>query len=134
MKNGLLKNGAPEIILTGQMGVPDELIRQLESSGNTVYPFRDIRKAIASGIADGIAPSAMINMAHGRIGDMAVEYLERKNIPLFAPLNVNRDYGEWREKINRHSPSEDDGRSQNRGKRVGVAYELENGDIIYVPE
>lgn len=97
MKNGLLKDGAPEIILTGQMGVPDELIRQLESGGNTVYPFQDIRKAIASGIADGLAPSAMINMAHGRIGDMAVEYLERKNIPLFAPLNVNRDYGEWRE-------------------------------------
>lgn len=38
------------------------------------------------------------------------------------------------EKINRYSPSEDGGRSQNRGKRVGVAYELENGDIIYVPE
>lgn len=39
------------------------------------------------------------------------------------------------EKINRYTPSEDkDPSDSNRGKRVGVAYELENGDIIYVPE
>lgn len=95
MNNGLMKDGASEIILTGQMGVPDELIRQLESTGNIVYPISNIQKAIASGVADSISPSAMINMAHGRMGDMVVEYLKRKNIPLFAPLNVNRDYNEW---------------------------------------
>lgn len=38
------------------------------------------------------------------------------------------------EKINRYTPSEDNSDQSNRGKRVGVAYELENGDIIYVPE
>ncbi len=38
------------------------------------------------------------------------------------------------EKINRYIPSEDNDKSANKGKRVGVAYELENGDIIYVPE
>lgn len=38
------------------------------------------------------------------------------------------------EKINRYTPSEDNGQSSNKGKRVGIAYELENGDIIYVPE
>lgn len=38
------------------------------------------------------------------------------------------------EKINRYTPSEDKSSDGNRGKRVGVAYELENGDIIYVPE
>lgn len=37
-------------------------------------------------------------------------------------------------KINRYTPADDDKQSGNRGKRVGVAYELENGDIIYVPE
>ncbi|MBD5358771.1 MAG: cobaltochelatase subunit CobN [Bacteroides sp.] len=95
MENNLLRNGATEIILTGQMGVPDELIRQLESTGNIVYPISNIQKAITSGVADSISPSAMINMAHGRMGDIAVEYLKRKNIPLFAPLNVNRDYDEW---------------------------------------
>ena len=92
---GILKAGAPEVILTGMMGVPDELIARLEESGNVVYPISIVQKAIASGVADSISPSAMINMAHGRLGDMAVEYLRRKNIPLFAPLNVNRDYDEW---------------------------------------
>ena len=38
------------------------------------------------------------------------------------------------EKINRHTPSDDKDSSGNKGKRVGTAYELENGDIIYVPE
>lgn len=38
-------------------------------------------------------------------------------------------------KINRYTPSENPSdKSSNRGKRVGTAYELENGDIIYVPE
>ena len=38
------------------------------------------------------------------------------------------------EKINRYTPSENADKSSNRGKKVGIAYELENGDIIYVPE
>ena len=38
------------------------------------------------------------------------------------------------EKINRYTPSEEKDQSSNKGKRVGIAYELENGDIIYVPE
>ena len=38
------------------------------------------------------------------------------------------------EKINRYTPSEASNASGKRGKKVGVAYELENGEIIYVPE
>ena len=38
------------------------------------------------------------------------------------------------EKINRYTPSDDHDKSGDKGKRVGVAYQLENGDIIYVPE
>lgn len=38
------------------------------------------------------------------------------------------------EKINRYTPSEDNSDSSSKGRRVGTAYELENGDIIYVPE
>ena len=37
--------------------------------------------------------------------------------------------------INRYTPSEDQSNQDGtRGKRVGIAYELENGEIIYVPE
>ena len=96
-ENNLLKNNSPEIILTGQMGVPEDLIAELESTGNNVYPISNIQQAIKSGITDSISPSAMINMAHGRMGDAVVEYLKTKNIPLFSPLNVNRDYDEWME-------------------------------------
>lgn len=39
------------------------------------------------------------------------------------------------QKINKYTPSEDQ-KSQNnkKGKKIGIAYELENGEIIYVPE
>lgn len=38
------------------------------------------------------------------------------------------------EKIEKYVPSEDQSNSGSRGKKVGVAYQLENGEIIYVPE
>ena len=39
------------------------------------------------------------------------------------------------QKINRYTPSEDQSnKSGNKGKKVGIAYQLENGEIIYVPE
>ena len=38
------------------------------------------------------------------------------------------------QKINRYTPSEDQSSNDKRGKRIGIAYELENGEIIYVPE
>jgi hypothetical protein len=37
-------------------------------------------------------------------------------------------------KINRYTPSENQEQTGKRGKKVGIAYELENGEIIYVPE
>lgn len=37
--------------------------------------------------------------------------------------------------INKYTPSEDQSQAEGkRGKKVGIAYELENGEIIYVPE
>lgn len=37
--------------------------------------------------------------------------------------------------INRYTPSDEQNNTDGRrGRRVGVAYELENGEIIYVPE
>lgn len=38
-------------------------------------------------------------------------------------------------KINRYTPSKNQSsKNQNKGKKVGVAYQLDNGEIIYVPE
>ncbi len=37
--------------------------------------------------------------------------------------------------INRYTPSKEQGdTSGKKGRKVGIAYELENGEIIYVPE
>ena len=37
--------------------------------------------------------------------------------------------------INKYTPSQDqEKKSGKKGKKVGIAYELENGEIIYVPE
>lgn len=38
------------------------------------------------------------------------------------------------EKIEKYKSSKDAKKSGNRGKKVGVAYQLENGEIIYIPE
>lgn len=38
------------------------------------------------------------------------------------------------EEISKYTPSGDSQSDGRKGKRVGVAYELENGEIIYVPE
>lgn len=36
--------------------------------------------------------------------------------------------------ITKYKPSESQEKSGKKGKKVGIAYELENGEIIYVPE
>ena len=37
--------------------------------------------------------------------------------------------------INKYTPSQDqEEKSGKKGKKVGIAYELDNGEIIYVPE
>ena len=37
--------------------------------------------------------------------------------------------------INRYTPSDDQSASDSpRGRRVGTAYELENGEVVYIPE
>lgn len=39
------------------------------------------------------------------------------------------------QKINKYTPPENqDAKSGKKGKKVGIAYELDNGEIIYVPE
>lgn len=94
-KHGLLRKDAPRIIVTGQMGEPAALIARLESTGNVVYPVRNMQALVQRKQIDSIRPSAIINMAHGRWGDYITDYLRNRNIPLFAPLNTNRLVSEW---------------------------------------
>lgn len=93
--HGLFKEKAPAVVITGQMGQPAELVSALEKSGNVVYPVNDFKGLIASHAIDSINPSLVIYMAHGRMGDYAVDYLKQQNIPLFTPLNVSRLIDAW---------------------------------------
>ncbi len=94
-KNGLWKEDAPRIIITGQMGEPSDLIVALEKTGNMVFPVRNFNKFRREHLIDSVAPSALINMAHGRMGDKVVKMLEERNIPLFSPLYVNTLVEDW---------------------------------------
>ena len=94
-EKGLWKDNAPAIIITGSMGEPKELIAELEKTGNVVYPVNSVQKFVENQHADSVNVSAIINMAHGRLGDAFVDYLKRVNVPFFAPLNVNRLEKKW---------------------------------------
>ena len=48
--------------------------------------------------------------------------------------NPGKENMEEGQEIKKYTPSEDQKTSGKRGKKVGVAYQLENGEIIYVPE
>ena len=94
-KNGLYKENAPAVMLTGTMGQAADMVKALEQKGFNVYRVEKFQAFAGGGHADSIALSAVINMAHGRMGDRMVDFLKRKNIPLFSPLNVNRLTEEW---------------------------------------
>lgn len=92
-KNNLYKEGARKIMITGQMADATGLIGALEKEGYNVYPVQAMMKFMS--FIDEIQPNAIINMAHGRMGDNMVDYLKAKNILLFAPLTINSLVDEW---------------------------------------
>ena len=89
----LYKEGAKKIVVTGQMADATGLIDTLERVGYNVYPVLSLRRLLD--FVREISPDAIINMAHGRLGDEVVKYLEERNILLFAPLTVNSLVKEW---------------------------------------
>lgn len=92
---GLWKEGQPVILVTGPMGVPEDLMQALEEKGHNVVGVSDMWAFVTEHHTDSLTPSAVINMAHGRMGDYIVRYLHDANVPLFAPLNVNTTVEEW---------------------------------------
>lgn len=94
-KNGLYKEGAPTILLTGFMGAAPDMEKAFEKKGFMVYRINQLQSFIAGHHADSIQTNAVVNMAHGRLGDYFVEFLKQKNIPLFSPLNINRLTTDW---------------------------------------
>lgn len=91
--NNLYREKAKRIVITGQMADATGLIQALEQEGYMVYPVSSLRKLM--GFLQEIGPDAVINMAHGRLGDRMVEFLKQRNILLFSPLTLNHLVGEW---------------------------------------
>lgn len=94
-KNGLYKEGAPTIMLTGFMGAAPDMEKAFEKKGFMVYRINKLQSFIAGHHADSIQANAVVNMAHGRLGDYFVEFMKQKSIPIFSPLNINRLTTEW---------------------------------------
>lgn len=99
-RHGLMPQGAPRIIVTGMMGNPDDLVIALEKSGNVVYRVSQSLARFIDTISakrPDMQFNAVVNLAHGRLGDKAVDWLTNQNIPLFNTLSVNRLTSEWEE-------------------------------------
>lgn len=92
-ENNLYKKDAKKIMITGQMADASGLIEALEKEGYNVYPVQSMTRFMS--FIGEIGPNAIINMAHGRMGDKMVEYLKAKNILLFTPLTINSLVDEW---------------------------------------
>ena len=92
-ENNLYQEGAKKVVITGQMADATDLISALEKEGYNVYPIQSTMRFMS--FISEIQPDAVINMAHGRMGDKMVEYLKEQNIQLFAPLTVNSLVDEW---------------------------------------
>ena len=92
-EQGIWTEGAPKVMVTGLITDPTDLIKALVEKKYNVYPvysFLHLQKFV-----EEIQPDAIINMAHGRLGDEMVGYLTEHNIPLFDPLNVNMPVEQW---------------------------------------
>jgi len=91
-KSGHYRENAPLIcLLSGNGGgALEDLIKALEGKGLNVVAANGMWSI--AGDLDKIRPDLMIYQPHGRLGDEAVAYLKKHNIPLFCPIKVNQEY------------------------------------------
>ncbi|MEA3489803.1 MAG: cobaltochelatase subunit CobN [Candidatus Omnitrophota bacterium] len=104
-EKGLYKKNAPKVaIVTTNIGPRnpggnhiDMLIKELEGRGLNVYPVSGFSKRME--FLEDIDPQLVILFPHGRFipgkTKEAVEWLNRKNIPLLCPLTIFSPYKDW---------------------------------------
>ena len=93
-QHGLWHDGAPKVIVTGQITDPSDLILALAKTGKyNVYPVASMTRL--QDYASRIRPAAIINLAHGRLGDDMVAWLKQTNTLLFDPLTINDLTENW---------------------------------------
>ncbi len=93
-KNNLWHEGAPKLIVSGQITDPSDLILALAGTGKyNVYPVASMTRLLD--YARQIRPAAIINLAHGRLGDDMTAWLRQTNTLLFDPLTINDLRENW---------------------------------------
>lgn len=94
-KSGRCREGAPWILLLSGNGggAPEDLIGILEKKGMNVVAAAGMWQAAEK--LGKFSPDLVIYLPHGRLGEAAVEYLKRRNIPLLCPLKVNAEYSRF---------------------------------------
>lgn len=93
-QNGLYHPNAPKIVVTGSITDPSDLILALAKENKyNIYPIASFTKLL--GYVQEIGPAAVINLAHGRLGDDMVNYLKATNTLLFDPLTINDLQENW---------------------------------------
>ncbi len=92
--NGLWVEGGEKIVVSGQLTDPSDLIRALISEKRyNVYPVMTMARLMD--FVDEINPAAIVNLAHGRLGDEMVDYLTTHNTLYFDPLTINEEVSTW---------------------------------------
>ncbi len=95
---GLWVDGGEKIIVTGQLTDPSDLIRALIAQKRyNVYPVMTLTRLMD--YVEEIAPSAIVNLAHGRLGDDIVDYLTAHNTLYFDPLTINEEVSTWEDDV-----------------------------------
>ena len=91
-KSGRYRENAPMVcLLSGNGGgALEDLIRALENKALNVVAANGMWSIAAD--LDKIKPDLMIYQPHGRLGEEAIAYLKKHNIPLFCPIKVNQEY------------------------------------------
>ena len=94
-KTGRYKeNAATVCVLSGNGGgALEDLIGALEQKGMNVVAANGMWNLLP--MFEQVKPDLVIYQPHGRLGEKAVELLQKYNIPLFCPIKVSQPYEEY---------------------------------------
>lgn len=92
---GLWEENRPAIVVTGVVTDLTDLIVALSDAKYNVYPVSSMFHLVD--YLEEIHPVAVVNAAHGRMGDHLVSYLKENNVLLFDPVYVNTTTELWEE-------------------------------------
>jgi len=100
-------NGGAKVAIVGGLNDPfsgnreniDSLIVSFTRAGMNIYPIASATKRLE--FLQAINPDAVIYFPHGRLamgqGDVAVDWLKERNIPIFSPLSILQAEQQWKD-------------------------------------